>query len=458
MLTLITPSNLAHFMLVLFVKYSHSPVLQSRVKDSDLREKSITPQQYGAKGDGKHDDTQAFLRCFRSNSKVVVPKAPKFYLVSGQILIANVTNLSVRADKAIILCNDLSKPAWLFQKCKDVVLTGGEWGYVKMPVTNGGNNQHTLQFDQCENILLSKSHIRNSPEIGIAITQCYGITIENSWIEHTWRDGTYAHYSAKIKYINNKYSDCKDDAMSFHDYGRDAERQYLMRRGIHQASGLVIDKCQVKNCYQGFGSVAGADMVIKNSMFSNTVLAGIALMNQKLLYPDGVTRLKNVQVLNNKCVSNCSKTIINKKVFINGGQASSGRAAIICASLGDNNQIGLTEPKRQSNIKLINNYVSSSGAIGLGIYSTDNIVLSGNTFKDCIVTGNTLGGAVVEIWECTKYAEGKTNKVIDTRNRIQHQRAYNFSGLQGTVKKWTVINRTVEDGLIDNSPSLKKAY
>ena len=414
----------------------------------------VSVKGFGAVGDGVHDDTQAFRDALKSNRTVLIPPTDAYYKVSDLSTIANVSHLTIQAKGAKILNSDLTKASWLFQLCTDLTIDGGDFGYVITPTANGGNSQHVLQIDQSQRVVINGIHVLNSPEMGVAITMSNQVTVQHSLIEHTWRDGTYSHYSANVNYVNNTYQHCKDDAMSFHDYGRASERTFIAALGYNQAANIKVDRCTVENCYQGFSSVAGSGISVTNCTFKNIVGAGVALMNQKLLWPDGTAKLNDASIERNTFYKCCSETTINGTAYPNYGQGSSGRASICVVSLGDNNELSLTELKRLSNVRIRNNSVLESGALGLHCSSTDGLTVSGNTFQNCTVSGNTLGGSAVEIWECTGYVEESINTVIDNRNPIQHQRGYSYSGAQGTKNNWVVVGRLLQDGIISNSPSL----
>ncbi|ARK09044.1 right-handed parallel beta-helix repeat-containing protein [Fibrella sp. ES10-3-2-2] len=410
-----------------------------------LSEIAYTPSMFGAKGDGTTDDTQAFIALFKSNRTVVIPAVT--YKVTGPISITGINNLSIQATGAKILSSDKTKATWLFQFCNDLTIQGGDWGYSQTITANGGSDQHLIQLDQCQRVNIERIHVLNSPELGIGITNSANVTVQHSLIEKTWRDGTYAHYSANVQYLYNYYRNVKDDAMSFHDYGLDAQKTFIAALGYSQSTNCTITGNTVENCYQGVGMVSPRSVAITGNTFKNTVLAGVAVMNQKESFTGGTAVTSDVVIERNTFENVCATTTINGNSYTNIGQGSSGRAAIVVASLGTGGQITQTEPKITSNLRIRNNTILSSGALGMHVSQTSRFTQSGNVFQDCVVSGGSLGGNVVEVWEVTDYLEESTTTITDTRTPIQHVNGYHFSGVTGTRSDWVVTRKTGTVGI-----------
>lgn len=425
----------------------------SKPSRTERYDAGIVPISYfGGIGDGLADDTDAIEAALNSEFPVIsFPETGAFYKILRRIETCGVNYKKLLAWGARILSADLTKPMFYFENSKRISVDGGEYGYVDMPTQNGDGSQHVMQFYQCQRVLVDDIHIRNSPEMGIATTQSEGVTIQNSLIEHCFRDGTYAHYSANVRYLNNTYRQIKDDAMSFHDYGLDYQRTFIAGLGYDQASDCLAFGNLVENAYQGFSSVAGKNVKVIKNTIKNTVGAGVVLMNQSAGLPGGTKSIRNGRIESNDLHNVCATQTINGLVLQNFGQASSGRAAITIISLGDNNQITLNEVKRSTNVVIKNNTVYSSGALGLHCSSGNVINQSGNTYMDCVVTGNSLGGSVVEVWSTLNYTEESTNTIIDTRTPTQHMGGYVFSNSYGIKREWVVINRVSTDGTINGS-------
>ncbi|MFD2571266.1 right-handed parallel beta-helix repeat-containing protein [Spirosoma soli] len=417
----------------------------------------VTLEQFGAKGDGVTDDTQAITKALNSLEPVIyASKIKAFYKVSNLVVVTGVTNKRLIATGAKILNSDLTKATFLFQNSRNIQIEGGTFGYATMPTANGGNSQHVFQFEGCQSVLVNKIHIINSPEMGIAITNSNRVTVQNSIIEHTFRDGTYSHYSANVKYLNNTYNNIKDDAMSFHDYGIVSEKSKLIKFGYYQATNLVAQHNTVLNAYQGFGSIGANGVKVINNKFKNTVLAAIAVFNSKELYANGTSLARNAQILNNSIEGACSTVIINNQPFTNNGQASTGRAAIFVGSLGTNNQLNAGETKRLKNIVVSGNNIANSRAHGFFGRDIDNLRFLNNSFSNCsgAVPAQSLSGDIIELGNITNFT-ADNNAVIDTRPKKLHQHGYALNNVAGQMGNWNVKGVVAGEKLLTATQSLR---
>ena len=420
---------------------------------------TVTLPNFGARGDSVSNDTPAFLLAIKSRRTIVIPPSSKYYRIDDFVQSQALSKVKIIATGAVIKSSDKTKAAFYFQG-NDIEIEGGEWGYAQVITANGGGGQHVMQFDKCQRVLVNNVHILNSGEMGIAITQSKDVTIQNSTIENTWRDGTYAHNSVNVKYLNNTYRNIKDDAISFHDYGVDTpevDRDYMTGvLGYNQATGLVVDKCTVEGAYQGFGTIAGKSIRITNSKFSNTVLGGIGLMNQEYGLLGGTVQLRDVLVDNVTLDRNCTDQVLNGIQYTSTGQSSTGRAAIVCASLSSpqNNIFPLGQPKRQFDIIVRNVTVTNSGALGFHFSTIDRLTVSNLKVNNAVVVGSSLAGNVGEVWEVNDYNEESTITITDTRTPAQHINGIAFSGVNGITNNLNMSRYTGEDRVKTNSPSL----
>ncbi|MCX6214056.1 glycosyl hydrolase family 28-related protein [Spirosoma sp.] len=430
------------------------------VKNKFLDEAPKFLEQFGAKGDGKTDDTQAISKALNSSSPVIYARKGKsYYKISSKIIISGVKKKKLIATGATFLNSDLTKATFLFQDCTNINIYGGKYGYVNMPTDNGDGSQHVFQFDNCQDISVNGIHIKNSPEMGIAITNSNRVTIRNSRIEHTFRDGTYSHYSANVNYLYNTYINIKDDAMSFHDYGLDEQKKQLLKYGYKQATNLLAKGNVVQNSYQGFGSIGSVNVSVLNNKFNNVVIAGVSIFNAQEMYPGGNASAKRCLVQNNIITNACSTVIINGKSYKNNGQASTGRAAICIISLGAKNQLNQGETKRLSAIKVIGNTIIGSGANGFFANLVDNLYFAKNGFTNCsgAVPEQSLNGDVIEVWNCTGlWADA--NSIIDTRKKVLHQHGYAFNNVSGQMGSWRVKGVLRGEKVLVSTQSLQSIH
>lgn len=427
-------------------KKSKPPVIQSK-----------TLEQFGAKGDGKTDDTQAISRALNSSIPVIYARKGKsYYKVSDKIVVSAIKKKKLIATGATFLNSDLTKATFFFQGCANIEINGGKYGYVNMPTANGDGSQHLFQFDNCQNVIVDKIHIINSPEMGVAITSSNKITIKNSRIEHTFRDGTYSHYSSNVNYLNNTYNNIKDDAMSFHDYGIDQEHKSLNKYGYKQATNFLAKGNIVVNSYQGLGSIGSVNVQVLNNKFKNTVLAGVSVFNAQDMFPGSNASAKKCLIKGNTITNACSVVVINGVSYSNNGQASTGRAAICVLSLGAKNQLNQGETKRLSGVRVIANTVNGSGANGFFANLVDNLYLERNKFINCSgsVPTQSLNGDVIEVWNCTSLW-ANANTILDTRKKVLHQHGYAFDNVSGQMGNWNVKGVIKGEKVLSATPSLR---
>lgn len=418
--------------------------------------KIVALNKFGAVGNSVTDDTQAISKAL--NSTITIGDSKKFsnyYRVTNTIIVKNLNKKIIFFKNTKILNSDLTKATFLFQNCRNVEIQGGTYGYSTRPTANGGNSQHVFQFDNCQNVVVNGVHVVCSPEMGIAITNCNNVVVKNSLIEHTFRDGTYAHYSSNVSYLNNTYKHIKDDAMSFHDYGINAEKNSLRKYGYQQATNFTAQGNRVENAYQGLSSISASNIKILSNKIRNTVNAGIAVFNSTELFAAGTALVNRVLVRNNTVEKSCNDITINNIAIKNNGQASTGRAAIFIGSLGKNNQLNAGETKRLKNVIVEKNRVVDSGADGFVGNKIDGLVLEGNTFINCSgqVLAKSLEGDVVELSDLKNFM-ANNNTVIDNRAKTLHRHAYSINGVSGKMGNWHIKNVLEKKNQIINSNQL----
>jgi polygalacturonase len=398
-----------------------------------------TFEQFGANGVDNIDDSNSILKALQNKANIITGKKGSVYIINNILLIKSLRNKKILMNGCKILNTDTTKASLLFQDCVNLNITGGDFGYLNQPKSNGGNSQHVFQFNNCQNITLNEVHILNSPEMGIAITNSNKITIKNSKIENTFRDGTYAHYSSNVSYLHNTYTNIKDDAMSFHDYGVQVDKSSLKKNKYGQSTNFIATNNSVKNCYQGIASIGSRNLYIAHNTIHNTVLAGISVFNSLELYENGNAEAKDVLIENNYIEQSCTNNRINNITLNNNGQSSTGRAAIFVGSLGRNNQINMGESKRLHNVKILKNVVVNSGSNGFFGDYTDSLVFEDNKFYNCFHKSSSqhLDYTPVEINNVNNlYANNNT--IIDNRSTKKHRHGYSLINLNGIQKNWNV--------------------
>src|ERR1700744_2612019 len=80
---------------------------------------------FGAKGDGVADDTQAFIKAVQSAQKLIIPKG--IYNIKGVVTFNNLQNHEIILQDAVIRNTDNTKGTIAFTGCTNLAIHGGTW-------------------------------------------------------------------------------------------------------------------------------------------------------------------------------------------------------------------------------------------------------------------------------------------------------------------------------------------
>ena len=187
----------------------------------------VTPQMFGAKGDGETDDTTAINNACDTGIPVIIPKTNKFYLITSPINVQNdfinygelsyaYSSQSGNWGTEILNLNNIS----------NIKITGG--------ILNGNRNLGYNMYDPS----LSDDEYGH----GISLKSCKNITIENIEIKNCQGDGICLE--AGKNNINNSF--------------------------------IVINNCNIHDNYrQGISFVGAENSTINNSNIHNNLRSGI---------------------------------------------------------------------------------------------------------------------------------------------------------------------------------------
>ena len=410
---------------------------------------------FGVKSGNITFDNSSIIQQAITSCKTIAFQKGKVYTIKREILLDRINNLHLKLNGSTISNVNLEVKTLKFDHCNNVTVESGSLTRPTLPATQNSNDQHTLTFIGCRDIIVKNMHILNAPEMGICIMSAINATMLNNTIEHTLRDGIYAHYSLNVKYIGNKLSNIKDDALSIHDYGLDREKPEILKEGRIQAGNALVSKNVVTNAMQGFSSIGCADITIDGNSFSKTVNAGIAVFNSETLHVGSTARVKNIKITNNKLIHCGNDALINNVLLSNGGQVSSGHAAIYVACNGPDNTFASSK-LRSSNIHIVDNTITESGVNGILCYNIDGLQFQNNTFRNChanTTNAPQFTGNICEVYNCTNILV-KDNNVIDTRNPPLHDSAYIIDNSTGTFSKGLNKGWRSFDTKIEHSPKL----
>ena len=409
-----------------------SPKKKHHKKNAD----PVSIESFGAVADNPDIDNSPFiLKALTSSADILIPA--KTYYIKHVVLLKNSSNKSITADGATIMNVNYDESTFHFTSCNNIKFQGGTYTRDVLPKKQDGKNQNTFTFELCKDISVNKIHIDRSPEMGIGLGTVIGGTFTSNVIEHCLRDGIYAHYSANLKYLNNRINEIKDDGLSMHDYGIDSQRGMLHAAGYSQAGHSEISGNVITNTMEGIASIGCTELVISDNTIKNTVGAGIEVFNSERLSPGGDARVSNIKVTGNTLDKSGVSVVINELPQSNNAQNGGSRAAIFFGSVSASaNNYFLLSKLRLANILVQNNTVTNSAVNGFTGTNVDNLTLTGNTFTDCHSSSINAQytGDIVEIYNCT-HINVRDNSVIDDRAVPLHNTAYALVNSKGTFEK-----------------------
>jgi hypothetical protein len=412
---------------------------------------AVSIDQFGAQAENPNfDNGPAIIKAFQSAKAVLIPA--KNYYISSTIRVDGLDGLTIYATGATITNTNYDVGTLIFGKCSNIKIIGGHYTRNVMPTKQDGKNQHTIQFGDCYVVSVTKAHIERSPEMGICNNGVNGGTYTSNTIEHCLRDGIYAHYSVNLMYGGNTINDIKDDGLSIHDYGIDAQKTFIKKYGFTQGGHSVISGNHVTNCVEGISSVAGAYITIQNNVIENTVIAGISLFNSEDMLPGSTARLNHITVKNNTISNAEADLTVDGFLIKSNSWFSSGRSAIFIGSVKAGQSYTVSK-MRCADITVTGNTVMNCVQNGATLYNIDSLVFSNNTFTNCHSTGNAATGNIIEIQNCTNI-QVAGNQVADTRSSVLHNRGYAINNSSGTFQQGIVKGYRVEAVSIKNSPDL----
>ena len=412
----------------------------------------VSIEQFGAKaGDPNFDNAPVIIKALQSAKSVLFP-ANKNYFISSTIAATGLSGVTILATGSTITNTNYDAGTFAFKGCTNLRIIGGHYTRDVMPDRQDGKNQNTMLFEGCTTVEVTHTHIERSPEMGIGNGNVIGGVYSDNTIEHCLRDGIYAHYSANLKYINNTINDIKDDGLSMHDYGIEAQKGSLQKAGYANAGYSVIEGNHISNCVEGISSIGCTDLTISENTIKHTVNAGISLFNSEDLFPNSTARLTKIMVLNNEVDQSGSHLKIGGFDFAQPARLATGRSSIFIACLKQGQSYTVSK-MRSSDVTVQGNKVTNCTTNGATLYNIDGLILKDNQFTNCHSDNNADTGDIVEIQNCTAI-NVSDNEVIDTRRPALHDRGYAIVNCSGTFKPGVVNGFKVEAVSIKNSPTL----
>ena len=400
----------------------------------------VTPEMYGAKGDGLTDDTVAITKAL--NSGFAVSFSKKTYLCAN-VLIEGTDGLYIHGNGAELYLPDGTdnKKWWAFVNCSNININGIKFNGNRSNQTIKTTSDGVVGKDTTENspaILFDNSYDCMVCECRFVDCQGDGIQIDRLYYDQAATSGNVSH-SIRIE-------NCDFDATG--------------RNGVSvvHAHDVIISKCNFKNIQIYSSTVAiGVDLEpnqiagfvcqdvkVLGCTFSNCVwgvnlaAAGTSAGILRAIVVDNIidsctygidlyVRTGEAVRLVNNSITNCSRAI--NGVGLNAG------LIIMNNSISDISGIGVSFNVVEDST-IISNTINAAGIYGISMATGTNISIEHN-----IISGANQSGAHVYCAEPTR--------VRVVRNDIRGDKA---TVVMGNGSNNIVIHNNVDDSYAVNVP------
>lgn len=241
------------------------------VRDKIL-EQAITPEDFGAVGDGVIDDTAAFTAInlhLTANSGGYVLLRKTYNIPDGwQIPTSDVAiyGLGQGEIKSSGLVNDA-----IYGTSKNNIIVDGV--KVSIPRTNLRSGKFCIIFTTSNNIRVRNCHT-DGGTVGVWTVNCTDVLVTDCYIDTPKADGIhFGHGSKRCRAINNTVVNSGDDAFSTTYYtgfgGRPADITFIGNTVVGTIWGFGVAAYGVDRC------------VIANNNISGTALGGVTITDHE---------------------------------------------------------------------------------------------------------------------------------------------------------------------------------
>ncbi len=308
----------------------------------------VSPEMFGAVGNGSTDDTQALAAAFAAANKVIVLRPGATYLVTGRLNLANKQDLELLGNGARILRNqtDGMYPGQA---------TNPNTGYV-----NPGVDQHILVLLSCKNVKVTGLRIR----------------------------GGYNPASPQTPGINTTYwSNSQTNGRGEDGHGI----------SIVQSEDILVENCEIVNVwgdafwvtsggYLGTGAIANKNITIRSNDIRNPFRGCVSSVHHTGLrftdnYCEKFTGYTTAVLLepNNNVAQNCIST------FITGNTISCGPSGVVAATSAG----ALLNGDFIRDLVIASNVVSGAVFVSLTSPNTTGVVIDGNSYYNSGLVANS---------------------------------------------------------------------
>lgn len=243
----------------------------------------VTPEMYGAVGDGITDDTTAVSDAFNSGKIVICNNT---YLISGITI-----NGPVNIFGGKFVC-DNSNPAYLINVKSDNVRISDASFDCSNNANGIGVNMGLTTI--CSNVIISNCKIINCnggsvSSLGIAVNRSYGVVIDKCEVSHVVNNNSKA--TRGIYFNRSNFCTIKNCTVYEIHSGDDADGIHIIYDGASDESNysMLIDNCDVYECDKRYIKVQQKNVTVSNCSFlleKSTTAASVASIS---VYDDNCT-------------------------------------------------------------------------------------------------------------------------------------------------------------------------
>lgn len=213
----------------------------------------VTPEMYGAAGDGETDDHQAFVDMFANPNREIHLHNDATYLLSEKLYVEDTDNIIIQGNDATLKLDHGTESTQIapeygtlnFDNCNNLVINNliidssapwymrphKDWGGVESPEWDAWLALRNRTYCGLALISLKNANITNvkcmNTRAGFDINHCEKVTLEACESNKTFADGIYITNASKYCYINNHYCENTGDDCYSSDGWANALNEYI---------------------------------------------------------------------------------------------------------------------------------------------------------------------------------------------------------------------------------------
>ncbi len=170
----------------------------------------VNPLDYGAIGNGVHDDTLAFQTILTNHTNIRISKPPVKYKINGTLIVESNTTIVIEKD---VLLEVFTSNLFLIQNKENISISGGKVSKLNGQATilvedsknitiedmytnhncgenfDKGSNGDAFSFWRSTNVHVTRVKVKDCRSKGIRFTKCTDSSVTFSHFEHIWRSG-----------------------------------------------------------------------------------------------------------------------------------------------------------------------------------------------------------------------------------------------------------------------------